>query len=68
MVDNIPYNVSSGADGLFKRLNVTRSLRQWNYSVEVINKDISWDNHQGNNPRTGCKNRARCVYRSGKVN
>ena len=68
MVDNIPDNVSSGADGLFKRLNVTRSLVQWNYSVEVINKDISWDNHQGNNPRTGCKNRARCVYRSGKVN
>ena len=68
MVDNKPVNVTSAADGLFKRLNVTRSLGQWNYSVEVMNQDTSWVNHEGNKPRTGCKNRARCVYRSGNVN
>ena len=72
MVDNRPENVSSAADGLFKRLNVTGTFKNWTinwtYSETEMNQNISWDNHEGNNPRTGWKNRARCVYRSGNAN
>lgn len=72
MVDNSPENVSSAADGLFKRLNVTGTLGfltiNWAYTETEMNQGISWDNHEGNKPRTGWNNRVRCVYRSGNVN
>ena len=72
MVDNRPENVSSAADGLFKRLYVTGTFKfpniNWTYSETEMNQNISWDNHEGNKPRTGLKNRVRCVYRSGNAN
>lgn len=68
-----PRNVSSAATGEFNTLNVEMrySWGGWyieSMSVSETNKNISWDDHEGNNPRTGWKNRARCVYRSGNAN
>ena len=68
-----PRNVGSAADGVFNTLNVEMrySWGGWyieSMSVSETNQNISWDKHKGNNPRTGWKNRVRCVYRSGNVN
>lgn len=71
-----PRNVTSAADGVFNTLNVEMRMQyiitgDWyisSISVNETNQGISWDNHEGNKPRTGWKNRVRCVYRSGNVN
>ena len=74
MIDNSPVNVSSGANGLFRRLNVSGSGWpwdiSWSYAENEINENVSWGNHPGNLPRSGSTaaiNRVRCVYRSGAV-